>query len=106
MKDKNQKLLSYIILVLPGVILYASIIVFPIFYCIGLSFTEWVGFGKPLNMVGFDNYIEIFKDHIFLHGLRNNLLIVAISVFGQIPLGFVLAYIIYRKMVMNCMISM
>src|SRR5690606_16155363 len=32
--------------------------------------------------------------------LKNNLYIVAISVFGQIPLGFIFAYAIYRRIVM------
>ncbi len=41
----------------------------------------------------------MLADPVFMLGLRNNLLIVAVSIFGQIPLGFVLAYLIYRRMV-------
>ncbi|MFW5688936.1 MAG: carbohydrate ABC transporter permease, partial [Spirochaetota bacterium] len=63
-----------------------------------LGFTTWSGFGAPV-WNGLQNYARMFADAVFLHGLRNNFLIVAVSVFGQIPLGFVLAYIIYRKLV-------
>src|SRR5690606_38712178 len=31
--------------------------------------------------------------------LKNNLAIIGISVFGQIPLGFIMAYVLYRKLV-------
>jgi raffinose/stachyose/melibiose transport system permease protein len=41
----------------------------------------------------------MFSDPNFFHALKNNLIVVAVSVFGQIPIGFVLAYILYRKMV-------
>lgn len=89
---------SYLILIIPGLILFASVIVFPIFYSFSLSFTKWNGYGKSL-FVGLENYTTILTDPVFLHGLRNNLLIVAVSVFGQIPLGFLLAYMLHRKMV-------
>lgn len=98
MTDASLKRWSYTALVLPGVLIYAAVIVIPIFYSLGLSFTEWSGFGAP-EFVGFDNYTTIFSDPVFLHGLRNNLLIVAVSVLGQIPIGFVLAYVLYRRMV-------
>src|SRR5690606_23053215 len=40
-----------------------------------------------------------FQDQYFWISLKNNLWIVAISVFGQIPLGFVIAYALHRKLV-------
>jgi multiple sugar transport system permease protein/raffinose/stachyose/melibiose transport system permease protein len=98
MTFKQQKMASYLILIIPGLILFASVIVFPIFYSFSLSFTKWNGYGKSL-FVGLENYTTILTDPVFLHALRNNLLIVAVSVFGQIPLGFLLAYMLHRKMV-------
>lgn len=98
MTTLGNKRRSYAILLAPAVLIYAGIIVFPIVFNTGFSFTEWSGFGSP-EWIGFGNYSKMFQDPVFLHGLRNNLLVVGISVFGQIPLGFVLAYIIYRRMV-------
>jgi multiple sugar transport system permease protein/raffinose/stachyose/melibiose transport system permease protein len=97
MTDKSLKKVSYGMLAGPAIVIYASIIIFPIIYSFVLSFTQWGGFGLP-KFVGLINYVKMFKDPIFLHGLRNNFGIIGISVFGQIPIGFVLAYILYRKL--------
>ncbi len=96
--QQSQKKLSYAILVGPAFFMYALLVIFPILACFTLSFTEWGGFGMP-KFVGIQHYLARFKDGVFLHGLRNNLFVVAVSVFGQIPIGFTLAYILYRKMV-------
>lgn len=98
MTASREKKIAYGVLVGPAVLIYAFIIIFPILFSLGAGFTEWNGLGVP-EFVGLENYGRMFSDPGFLHGLRNNLLIVAVSVFGQIPLGFVLAYVIYRRMV-------
>ena len=98
MTTVQNKRLSYAVLTLPSVLIYAAVIIFPVLFSFVLGFTEWGGFGAPV-WNGIQNYTRMFSDAVFRHGLRNNLLIVAVSIFGQIPLGFVLAYIIYRKLV-------
>lgn len=92
--------MSYYAFLAPGLLLFASIIIFPVAYSLTLSFTSFGGYGTP-EFIGLGNYAKIISDEVFLHSLRNNLLIVAISVFGQIPLGFLLAYLLHRKMVRN-----
>ena len=52
-----------------------------------------------MEFIGIGNYIRMFNDQVFFIALRNNLMVVLVSVFGQIPLGLVLAYMLYRKMV-------
>jgi multiple sugar transport system permease protein/raffinose/stachyose/melibiose transport system permease protein len=84
--------------VLPAFIIYATIMVFPLVFTLGLSFTKWKGYG-PIEFVGLRNYVRLLSDPVFHIGLRNNILIVLISVFGQIPLGFLLAYMLHRRMV-------
>lgn len=111
MKQETLKKVSYGILVGPSVLLYASFMIFPVIACFTLSFTNWAGqgfgewwasgqgeTGKQL-FVGLTNYLTALKDPVFLHGLRNNIAVVGISVLGQIPVGFVLAYIIHRRLV-------
>ncbi len=98
MTERGQKRLAYIALTGPAILVYASVIIFPILFSAALSFTDWTGFG-PFKPVGLAQYGRMLVDPVFVHGLRNNLLIVAVSVFGQIPLGFLLAYVLYRKLV-------
>lgn len=100
MTFSQQKRMSYYAFLAPGLLLFASIIIFPVAYSLTLSFTSFGGYGTP-EFIGLENYAKIISDEVFLHSLRNNLLIVAISVFGQIPLGFLLAYLLHRKMVRN-----
>ncbi len=93
-----EKRKSYFSFVLPAFILYIGVIIFPAVFSFYLSFTKWKGFGK-MEFIGLGNYIRMFTDPVFYIGLRNNIMIVLISVFGQIPLGLLLAYMLYRKMV-------
>ena len=98
MTTAGNKRLSYAILTGPALLIYAAVIIFPVLFSLVFSFTQWSGFGTPV-WAGLENYARMFQDAVFMHGLRNNMLIVAVSIFGQIPFGFVLAYIIYRRMV-------
>ncbi len=98
MTHTSLKKFSYTVLVGPAFFIYAALVIFPVVSCFSISFTQWSGFGLP-KFVGLQHYLTMFKDPVFIHGLRNNLLVVAVSVFGQIPIGFTLAYILYRKMV-------
>ena len=98
MNISREKKVAYGVLVGPAVLIYASVIIFPILFSLAAGFTQWNGLSTP-QFVGLDNYTRMFTDPVFRLGLRNNLLIVAVSVFGQIPFGFALAYIIYRRMV-------
>jgi multiple sugar transport system permease protein/raffinose/stachyose/melibiose transport system permease protein len=98
MTSKSLRRFSYTVLVGPTILIYSLVIVFPVLVSLVLSFTQWSGFGPP-KFVGLENFITMFKDSVFYIGLRNNALVVAISLFGQIPLGFILAYFIYRRLV-------
>ncbi len=94
----GQKRASYLSFLLPAFIIYIGIIIFPVLFSFYLSFTKWKGYGK-MEFIGLGNYIRMFTDPVFYIGLRNNIAVVMISVFGQIPLGLLLAYMLYRKMV-------
>ena len=100
MTNAAEKRLSFALLVGPSVLIYAAVIIFPVLFSFVLGFTKWGGFTTP-EWVGLDNYRRMLADPVFRLGLRNNILVVAVSLFGQIPFGFLLAYIIYRKLVLG-----
>jgi len=87
------------IFVLPALAIYLAVIAFPIISSVGLSFTDYNIYKNLAIWNGLANYIKIFKDPVFWFSMRNNFLVIFVSVFGQIPLGFVLAYLIYRRLV-------
>lgn len=45
----------------------------PIIMCIGMSLTDYDGFGK-MNFIGLNNFIKLFSDDNYLISLKNNLL--------------------------------
>jgi len=98
-----EKKLSCLFFVLPALLLYYFVMAFPTFFSVVLSLTNYNGgpiFGnKSLKFVGLKSYATIFADPYFFMALKNNLWIVLVSVFGQIPLGFALAYILSRGII-------
>lgn len=100
--SKGEERWAYWLLVLPAVLLYFAVITFPTIFSIYLSTTNFSGgqlFGSELTFVGVRHYIEMFKDPYFWLALKNNFYIILVSVFGQIPIGFALAYVLFRKLV-------
>lgn len=96
---KSRKTWAYIVFVFPALIIYLSVIAFPVISSTFLSFTRYNVYKNIANWIGLSNYIKIFKDPVFWFSLRNNLFVIIVSVFGQIPIGFILAYIIYRNLI-------
>ena len=100
-REQNR---AYWMLVLPGVVIYLAVMAFPTVFSIALSLSNYNG-GKlfnaqnPVGFVGLKWYKRLFVDEYFYLALKNNLWIVFVSVFGQIPLGFFLSYVLYRGIV-------
>ena len=97
--EKFKRVSIYMAFVLPALAIYLAVIAFPIISSVGLSFTDFNIYKNLAIWTGLANYIKIFKDPVFWFSMRNNLIVIFVSVFGQIPLGFGLAYLIYRKLV-------
>jgi len=94
---------AYWSMVLPAFSIYLLVMAFPIVLSIVLSVSNYDGGkmfgGDPWGFAGFKAYARVFSDPLFWNALKNNAYIVLMSVFGQLPLGFIFAYIIYRKLV-------
>lgn len=101
--SKREEQFSYLLLVIPGLLIYYFVLAFPTIFSIALSMTNYNGgkiFGNAkVHFAGLVNYKEIFHDDYFWMALKNNAAIVLMSLFIQIPLGFALAYILSRGLV-------
>ncbi len=98
-RDRSS-LLIYLGFILPGLLIYLFIVAYPILYSLILSFSDFnPNKGGVWNFVGLLQYNTMIHDPAFWHALKNNMIVVLVSVFGQIPIGFVLAFILYRKLV-------
>ena len=56
---------QYFILVLPGFIIFTIGLILPLFLAIRYSFTSWDGMSPEKPFVGFQNYIDLWKDSDF-----------------------------------------
>lgn len=79
----------FVLLLLPIIIWFAFAILMPIIGAFRYSFYQWSG--GPMKFVGFDNYKALVADEVFRTAFKNNLIIIVISVVGQIGIALVLA---------------
>ena len=100
---KREERITYISFVAPALIVYMFVMAFPTVFSVVLSLTNYRGgriFGNPnISFSGLRSYLIVFSDRFFYLSLRNNFFIVLVSIFGQIPLGFSLAYILSRGLI-------
>jgi len=89
--------------ILPALLLYLFFVVVPVFWSAYYGFFDWKGIGAA-KFIGFANYAEVIKDPIFWLGFKNNMLIVAASVFGQVPIAMILALLLTRTSLFQRMI--
>jgi len=100
-KDRDRKqLLVYLGMIAPGLLIYLFIVAYPLIYSIWLSFSDFnPNMQNRWSLVGFLHYKTMLQDPNFWKALKNTMIVVMVSVFGQIPIAFVLAYIINRELV-------
>lgn len=85
-----------IIGLLPALLLFSFFVIIPIIWSAYYGFFDWKGIGTA-KFIGFDNYSEIIHDEVFWRSLKNNMLVVAASVFGQVPIALVLALLLLKN---------
>ena len=92
--SKNRRFIA--IALLPGLAVFVLFAVVPIFWSVYYGFFEWKGIGAA-RFIGLANYREILHDPIFWRALKNNLILVASAIIGQIPVALVLAILLKRN---------
>lgn len=79
----------------PALIIYTIYVVYPIIATFYYSLFEWSGVQSDKSFIGFDNYKELIADSVFFKTIINNFLLVVASIFTQIPLGLIMALILF-----------
>lgn len=65
-RQRTRAILQFIEFGLPATFIWATVVIVPFIYGIWITFTDWNGLALDINYVGFDNYVEVFKDPTFL----------------------------------------
>ncbi len=93
----NPKLRVAVLFLPPAVLLFTLFVVLPVIEAGWYSVFNWNGFGHPTRFVGLGNYVAALQARPFLLALRNNALIIAVSLVVQLPLAMGLALSLARK---------
>jgi raffinose/stachyose/melibiose transport system permease protein len=93
----QDKLVIFLFL-LPAIVLFLLFVIYPIIQSIYYSLFNWKGFGPAVDFVGLENFKNILNDKVFMIALRNGFLIIALSLFAQLPLSMTLAVLVGRNL--------
>jgi len=93
-KDKTKIFLFS----LPALVIYILFLIVPMIGALYFSVVNWNGIkGAPLQFVGLENYLNVFKDKDFLISLKNMFAMVFFSVLFHTPIALLLAVAINTK---------
>lgn len=82
----------------PGVVVFVTFVIVPVFMAGYYGFFTWSGYGVPTEFVGLRNYELIFTDTAFLEAMSHNGFILVMSLILQGPLAIGIALLLNRKM--------
>ncbi|WP_435125786.1 carbohydrate ABC transporter permease [Halobaculum sp. D14] len=93
-----------LLLVLPGLFLFAAFLFYPIAYSVYLSFTNagpTTIFAGNMQFVGLQNYAEVLGDPLFWYSMGKTWLFVAVSVTSKIGLAIGVALVLTSRFVVG-----
>jgi ABC-type sugar transport system permease subunit len=94
--SKKNNLEAYLFL-LPLLVLFIGLLGYCFYFLLTNSFQKLTISFRNAKFVGFDNYLILFKDHIFWRALLNTFFISAANIFCGLTLGFFIAVILNFK---------
>jgi raffinose/stachyose/melibiose transport system permease protein len=93
----DDRLAVVVLFLPPALMLFTLFVVLPVGETAWYSAFNWNGFGRPTNWVGLDNYRFVLETRAFWLALRNNGLIIAVSLLIQLPLALALALVLSER---------
>jgi ABC-type sugar transport system permease subunit len=96
--SRSDYLWSYLT-VLPFVIIFGALTVWPIIRTVQFSLFNYNGIGSVTDstFVGFENYLTVIKDHVFQQSYVNSWLFTLGQSLIKLPISFLLAILLTRK---------
>lgn len=91
-KRKNARLFCEF--VVPPMLIWALVVIVPLVYGLYLTLTDWNGLSSAYNIIGFQNYADVFSDSTFLDSLLKTFIYVFFVVVLSNVLGIILALLL------------
>ncbi|URZ02877.1 carbohydrate ABC transporter permease [Clostridium felsineum] len=87
--------------VLPMVVLYLILFMYPLVQGIIVSFTSWDGLSSVKHFIGLKNYMNLFSDNDFVKSISFTLELTIVLIVIEIVVGLVIAVLLERKIKFN-----
>jgi len=95
LRNRRSELLAAFVLILPFVVVYGWMFVYPTIQMVRLSFTDAPLIGEG-TYVGFKNYVRMFKDPVFRKAVWNTAYFVALTVVPGTAVALLIALMVSR----------
>lgn len=92
---KESKTAPYFFM-LPALIIYLSVIIFPVFYSLWISFQSGTGIGS-MEFVGLKNYSQLIHDDVFWMSFRHTIIWIVLTVLVTTTVSLMLAVLMNQK---------
>lgn len=79
---------------LPALAIYGAFLVYPALSSLWFSFTNWDGLSAGYDIIGLENYRQLFRDPVMATVVRNNVLWSAVTIVVPVTLGLLLAVLL------------
>lgn len=93
-RNRTDRIKNFSIFALPAIFVFATVVIIPFLYGLYLTFTDWNGVTDVKNLVGFSNYVGLFKDRDFWVSMLLTLKYVLLSVILVNLVAFLFAYML------------
>lgn len=97
-RNRPDRIKYFCAFALPAVFIFTTVVIVPFIYGMYLTFTDWNGVTDVKNLVGFANYVELFKDTGFWSSMLLTLKYVFFSVLLVNLVAFLFAYMLTSGM--------
>jgi len=96
-KKGTNKIGLLLFLIVPALLFYGTFNLAGIVRTFYYSTMDWKGISVNKTFIGLGNYVELFGDKYFWNAMKNNLILVATSIFIQLPGAIGLALLLNTK---------
>lgn len=92
-----KKEITNLLFLIPALIPFLYIVIFPFVKGFGISFTDWDGFSLESNFVGLTNYFNIVKDPSIVNPIKNSVFYTIVTLIGNNVFGLLIAVLLMKN---------
>lgn len=84
--------------VLPAVALILGLMLFPLLYSLGISFSDWTIQNAERSFIGLENYAQVLQDSRWLWAMGRTIALTVVAVAAELVLGFAIAHLLIDEL--------